>query len=149
MLVRLLFFVALTFGLIWLWRVLVPGLRKVVTRPLTGKTIENHSNGRMKSERQFKDGMMHGPWILWDENGNKLAEGAYDRGIVHGTEIDYASNGVKARETPWAYGRRHGTAKVYDSTGKILKLLTYIHSETDKPTHDGPASDAELKTPPP
>lgn len=114
----------------------------------TGRVVEYHANGRMKLEKSLQAGVLHGPWIAWDEDGNKLAEGAFDRGMVQGTEVDYGPGGVKLREVAWVGGRRHGTAKVYDKDGKVEKLLCYVHDETDKPRHDGACSADELKTPP-
>jgi hypothetical protein len=96
------------------WRLRVTGT------PLTGRLTEFHANGRMKSERHVQDGMMHGPWLLWDEHGSKVGEGAYDRGIVHGLEVDFGADGVKLRETPWVQGRRHGIAREYGMDGEVL-----------------------------
>ena len=115
----------------------------------TGRVVEYHPNGRMKLEKHLQAGVLHGPWLSWDEAGNKVAEGAFDRGMVHGTEIDYGPGGIKQREVPWVGGRRHGTAKAYDSDGKVVKLLCYVHDESDKAQHEGACSTEELKTPAP
>lgn len=138
-------------AVVWLVRWLVlRWYRTLHGTPLSGRLVENHPNGRIRSERNLLDGMMHGPWYLWDDEGNKLSGGAYDHGIVHGREIDYGPNGVKIRETPWVHGRRHGTATVYDpASGKVVRELCFIHADTDKPAHDGPCSDAEIEQPAP
>ena len=144
--------------LIWmfaglLFAALLRFVRQRLLRPrnqtVTGKVTDLHPNGRMKLEKHLRDGVLHGPWISWDEQGNKTGEGAFDRGMVHGTEIDYGTGGIKQREVPWIGGRRHGTAKAYDAEGKVTKLLCYVHDETDKPRHEGACSAQELKTPPP
>ncbi len=137
-------------AVVWLVRWLVLRWHKTLHgKPLSGRLVEHHPNGRIRTERNLLDGMMHGPWFVWDEDGNKLSEGAYDHGIVQGLEIDYAPNGVKVRETPWVQGRRHGTATVHDAaTGKVVRELCYVHADTDKPAHEGPCSEAEIEGPP-
>lgn len=132
---------ALGWGVRWLWRRWRRGLHG---KALTGRIAEYHDNGRMKAEYHVVDGMLHGPWLRWDEQGNKLAEGAYERGAVHGVEVEYGPGGVKASETPWAQGRRHGTATVYDEAGRPARQLCYLQDTPDQPAHDGPCSEDEL-----
>lgn len=105
------------------WRLRIAGT------PLTGRLTEHHANGRMKSERHVRDGMMHGPWLLWDAQGNKVGEGAYDRGIVHGLEVDYGPGGVKQRETPWVQGRRHGIAREYGTDGEVVREQAHVQDD--------------------
>lgn len=149
MMARLLLWMVLGLLFAGLLRFLRQRLLQVRSGSITGRVTELHANGRMKLEKHFRDGVLHGPWISWDEQGNKTGEGAFDRGMVHGTEVDYGPGGIKQREVPWVGGRRHGTAKVYDAEGKVAKLLCYVHDETDKPRHEGACSAQELKTPTP
>jgi hypothetical protein len=117
-------------------------------QPLSGRMVDNYANGRPRSERYVEDGMLHGPWITWDEQGNKVAEGHYVRGIVHGLEVDYSPGGVRKREVNWVNGRRHGLAREYGAAGQVVRELTYVHAEDDKPRHDGAPTDSELRETP-
>ena len=147
--IRLLFLLALlAAGVALARRVLARWRANPRGTPLSGRLVDHYPNGRMRSERHLQDGMLHGPWITWDAAGNKVAEGAYHRGIVQGLEVDYGPGGVRLREVNWHNGRRHGLARDYAADGKVLRELTYVHSHNDRPRHEGPPTDAELREPP-
>ena len=139
------FWSAIGLAVRWLWQKWRARLRGT---PLSGRLVDNYANGRPRSERHVEDGMLHGPWITWDEQGNKVAEGHYHRGIVHGREVDYGPGGVRLREVNWVNGRRHGLAREYAADGRVVRELTYVHAENDKPRHEGVPTESELREKP-
>ncbi len=114
------------------------------------RRVTHHDNGRMKTERHILDGVMQGPWMVWDEEGNKTSEGEYHKGMMHGQEIHYGTDGQKVSETSWLEGRRHGTQTEFDASGETVKQLCYVHADDgDPPRHGGPCSEEDLATPKP
>lgn len=152
---RIMFLIALTVGLYLGMRALWRRIRRDERTLPTGasgsvRKVTYHDNGRMKSERYLLDGVMHGPWMLWDEAGNKLAEGHHKHGMLDGLEVRYGGDGQKLSETRWVEGRRHGTATSYAPDGAVAGQLCYIHAEDQaEPAHEGPCTDAERDTPKP
>ncbi len=152
---RLLFYAALVFGVIWvmrrLWRRLRRGEQSLPTeKGGVVRKVTYHDNGRMKSERYLLDGSMHGPWMIWDEDGNKLAEGHHSRGMLDGTEVRYNKDGLKLSEVNWVEGRRHGTSTEYDAQGKPASRLCYVHAEEGAPpVHERSCAQDELDVPKP
>lgn len=152
---RVWLFGALIFVLFWGGRRLLRRLRNAeqslpTERGGVIRKVTHHDNGRMKTERYLLDGVMHGPWMIWDEDGNKLAEGHHKDGMLDGAEIRYGSDGQKLREISWVEGRRHGTTTEHDADGKPAQRLCYVHAEEGTPpAHDGPCAQDELDVPKP
>ena len=48
--------------------------------PYTGKVYSLYPNGKMKSQRNYKDGVMDGLWTQWHENGQKWIKENYKEG---------------------------------------------------------------------
>ena len=152
---RILLFAALAFAVMW-------GLRRLMRRIRRGeqslptekggviRKVTYHDNGRMKTERYILDGVMHGPWMIWDEDGNKLAEGHHKDGMLDGDEVRYGDDGQKTREISWVEGRRHGTTTDYDDDGKPAKQLCYVHADEGMPpAREGPCTQDDLDVPKP
>ncbi len=152
---RMLFFAALVFAVFWAMRRLFRRMRNreqslPTERGGVIRKVTHHDNGRMKSERYLLDGVMHGPWMIWDEDGNKLAEGHHKAGMLDGVEVRYDNDGKKLSEVHWVEGRRHGTTIEYDANGKPAKQLCYVHAEEGMPpAREGPCAQDELDVPKP
>ncbi|GEM_PF-3357378 len=85
------------------------------------RKVTYHDNGRMASERYLMDGVMHGPYMLWDTQGNKIAEGEYRNGMLHGTEQRFGDDGRLIASVQWVEGRRTESRKK-GADGELIEL---------------------------
>jgi len=77
---------------------------ELATRDLEGRrqgtVLRWCSNGRKKSEYEFKDDRIHGPFRRWHDSGEPAREGVAVTGTVHGWDRWYRSSG-KTSESPF------------------------------------------------
>ena len=66
--------------------------------PYTGKVYSLYPNGKMKSQRNYKDGKLDGLIFAWHENGQKFWEENYKDGEPEGLGFAWHRNGQKAME---------------------------------------------------
>jgi len=69
-----------------------------------------HDNGEIQQQGTYKDGKLHGEWVMFNDNGAKTAIGEYNNGVKTGkwffwkndqlTEVDYQNNTI-ADVTTW------------------------------------------------
>ena len=50
---------------------------KAIIRVEDGERTEWYADGRLKSEKNYKDGKRHGEWTYWYANGNKKLKSSY------------------------------------------------------------------------
>lgn len=91
----------------------------------TGQVIEYFSNGNIKGKGEFKDGLLHGLRMVYNENGNKWLEINYSKGINEGASIEYYSNGKIKQEVKFKNGKEDGILKVFYESGQIQAILTF------------------------
>lgn len=94
----------------------IPTERSGVIRKVT-----HHENGRMASERYLMDGVMHGPYMLWDRAGSKVGEGEYRNGMLDGTERRFGDDGRLLSAVEWKEGRCLGSRKE-GADGELIEL---------------------------
>ena len=66
--------------------------------PYTGKVYSLYPNGKMKSQRNYKDGKLDGLIFAWHENGQKFWEENFKDGEPEGLGFAWHRNGQKAME---------------------------------------------------
>jgi len=57
------------------------------------KLIRYYENGNRHYEERYKNGVLHGKYIVWYENGNKYLEQEYKNGYPNGKCIAYNEHG--------------------------------------------------------
>ncbi|MGE0636436.1 MAG: toxin-antitoxin system YwqK family antitoxin [Bacteroidia bacterium] len=72
------------------------------------KEITYYSNGNLKSEYNFTDSLLNGPFKTFSENGNPLKEGAYLNGMENGLFKYYDINGLLTIEGYLKNGKKEG-----------------------------------------
>ena len=133
-------------GALWLRKMLKrKSLEQAIPTAESGviRKITHHDNGRMASERYLMDGVMHGPYMLWDRGGNKIAEGEYRNGMLHGMERRFGPDDKLIGEVRWEEGRRIATRKE-GADGEVIELRL-VH-EDGQPVRDQPVEDPTEKT---
>jgi len=72
---------------------------------LHGPYIEWYKNGQMKIRQSFIQGLPDGPYKSWSNQGNLLLDAQYSNGEKHGYFISYYDNGQMTRKDLYDYGR--------------------------------------------
>ncbi len=132
---------AVILGVLWLRRMLRRrGMEEAIPTAQSGviRKVTHHDNGRMASERYLMDGVMHGPYMLWDTAGNKVAEGEYRNGMLHGIERRFGDDGRTIGEVDWEEGRRIGTRKP-GGDGELIELRLVNEEQSvvhEQPNHE-------------
>jgi len=60
----------------------------------TGKCQEFHENGKLKMEKNFVDGKLHGKFLIYYNNGQIEEEKEFDTNFQNGEQITYSKKGV-------------------------------------------------------
>lgn len=82
---------------------------------------EYHSNGQLRYECHYKNGIQHGPARGWKENGQMFFEYFYDEGHPHGVCRGWDKKGRLTIETPYVHGLIHGVERQFDKKGNETK----------------------------
>lgn len=77
-------------------------------------------NGVQNEIRSYKEGVMHGQWITWNEQGSKVAEANYENGAKDGKWYVWNEEGVLLYDMTYTNGQRAGTWKMYNQTGQLI-----------------------------
>jgi antitoxin component YwqK of YwqJK toxin-antitoxin module len=67
-----------------------------------------YANGNLKSEYNFTDSLLNGPFKTYTETGNPLNEGAYFNGMENGLFKYYDTNGLLTIEGYLKNGKKEG-----------------------------------------
>jgi antitoxin component YwqK of YwqJK toxin-antitoxin module len=118
-------------------------------KSVTGFLVESYPNGKPKSWKTVKDGIMNGLWQEWYENGKLKFNAYWLGGKGHGLWEYYHENGVLRQEefynldipigifrvfhdngqlkskTSWLNGKKHGIWTTYNELGILLKTEIY------------------------
>ena len=87
--------------------------------PYTGKVYSLYPNGKMKSQRNYKDGKLDGLIFAWHENGQKFWEENYKDGEPEGLGFAWHRNGQKAMEGMVENGKEV-SQKFWNSKGESV-----------------------------
>ena len=78
-------------------------------------------------EGQYKDGMLHGKWMMYYENGAVGAVAMYENGA--GLQKGYSSDGQLITEIPYEDNVKDGKEIQYDRDGSVKKILLWKSGE--------------------
>ena len=73
---------------------------------------EYYSNGNIKNETSYQDGLLHGPFKSWQENGNLEVEGQCHNGLQFGIITAFHENGIKSSQIEYDFN----TVQIGNST---------------------------------
>ena len=66
--------------------------------PFTGVVEDHYDNGQKYSEWRYKNGILHGQYVVWHRNGQKREVGSFRNGKRVGLRIAWYSDGEKNAE---------------------------------------------------
>mgnify|MGYP000865311986 FL=1 len=81
--------------------------------------------GRPRTQRYYKNGKLHGPWIGWHENGQKQIEFTWANGVPLGESTSWHQNGNLAKKGQYQKGKMHGEWITYQFDGTEKTRLIY------------------------
>jgi antitoxin component YwqK of YwqJK toxin-antitoxin module len=81
--------------------------------------------GQKLEEDGFLNGKPHGLKRRWSKSGQKLYEGEYERGIKVGRGTQWLKNGKKYIQSEYKAGLLHGTATLWDKKGNKTSETEY------------------------
>ena len=76
-----------------------------------------HLNGAKQSEGRFTNGKREGLWNMWFDNGKPDKQGMFSEGKPDGLQIFWHTNGVKSVEWYHKEGLRHGKSDTFHKNG--------------------------------
>lgn len=93
----------------------------------TGHAKEFYSNGSLKREAYFENGLPHGKVSIYDQNGRLIAVEKYEKGLKNGQTLLYNFvHNVLSKETiDYKDGLINGKHQLFGPNGKVLLLEEY------------------------
>lgn len=92
---------------------------------IDGVVRSYHENGKLQSQRFWKEGKGHGEIKVYSQNGQLLEEGTYKNGQMDSIWKKYHENGKLKAEMSYVAGKLDGVVKEYDENGKLTFQATY------------------------
>jgi antitoxin component YwqK of YwqJK toxin-antitoxin module len=86
-------------------------------KPFTGRTIQLHADGTIRTEWEIKNGLMHGIAREYDEAGNQLVETEFHKGKRHGNNYYWDAAGTMIKHQIY----EHGTSVSEETFGSLAK----------------------------
>ncbi len=91
---------------------------------LEGEVRRNTASGTVCEVEHYRRGRRHGKWVSLFENGDLKGEVHYKEGVLHGSFILWGDRGIK-REGRYWLGKRDGRHRLYDRNGGLLCEMVY------------------------
>ena len=66
--------------------------------PFTGRAVQHHPNGKIKSRYEFIDGLLDGVIEEWYDNGNKSTYKLYKKGLREGITVYWDKHGQQTKQ---------------------------------------------------
>lgn len=82
-------------------------------------------DGSINEIRSYKNNLMDGTWITYNEKGLKIAEADYTKGKKDGTWKIWDDNGTLRVEMTYNKGKKTGVWKQWNEEGKLLGEKAY------------------------
>src|ERR1044071_2578906 len=101
-----------------------------------GRYFDNHKdgpwntyfpNGNLQSVITWKDGVLHGKTLVYNENNHVIKEVEYENGVPQGLMLTYYPDGTMWAKTTWKKGSIDGPATTYYPNGKVYEEGTWKH----------------------
>ena len=84
-----------------------------------------HLNGNKQTEGEFADGKRNGLWRMWFDNGKPDKVGTFVNGKPDGLQVFWHTNQVKAVEWEYKEGMPHGKIKRFHENGELEQEGSY------------------------
>jgi len=100
-------------------------------KPFTGKCYNLYDNGERSSERSYKDGKDHGPFITWYKNGEMKSEYSTYDGVIDGKYTRWYENGQIKEKTTYIKGVKDGECISWYENGRKSLEETFVNGKLD------------------
>ena len=88
-----------------------------------------HPNGQNESEGDYVNGQRSGLWETWYPNGKPDKKGTFVNGKADGWQTFWHTNGVKSIEWFHKEGYPHGKMKTYHENGQLKQQGAYLEAK--------------------
>jgi antitoxin component YwqK of YwqJK toxin-antitoxin module len=88
-----------------------------------------HPNGQNESEGDYVNGQRSGLWETWYPNGKPDKKGTFVNGKADGWQTFWHTNGVKSIEWFHKEGHPHGKMKSYHENGQLKQQGAYLEAK--------------------
>lgn len=78
------------------------------------------------SHGTFRNGKLHGVWVIHDQQQRKVMDITYRDGQRHGTATWWYPNGTKMREVAFHQGLLDGPLREFDERGEVTRTEDYV-----------------------
>jgi antitoxin component YwqK of YwqJK toxin-antitoxin module len=99
--------------------------KKGTTIPYTGTFEEFYESGKLKGTGSFKDGLVDGLRIMYNEDGTKRVERQYSGGLSHGLSSEFYDDGKLKQEGEFVKGKENGIWTIYWKNGQTKSIITF------------------------
>ena len=107
----------------------VDGIYLADSKPYTGTYKSYYDNFEPKVEMKLEEGKKDGITKLFFKDGSINEIRSYKNNLMDGTWITYNENGIKIAEAIYAMGKKNGTWKVWDDNGTLRTEMNYNKGE--------------------
>ncbi len=83
------------------------------------------SNGKLLSEENYIDGILHGELLNYYPNGKVTEHTQYKNGLKHGVSKKYSDSGILIEEVMYENGKPNGLAKYFELSGNLKEKGMY------------------------
>jgi uncharacterized protein len=98
---------------------------------LVGTVQEWYMNGKPKSVRHYKDGLLEGPEQSWYSDGRKYIEAKYSAGEKDGDYREWFQNGQPKYSAEYKHGQPNGKFQEWFDDGALKSTGQYVDGEMD------------------
>ena len=85
-----------------------------------GETRIYFEDGALNEIRGYKEDMMHGSWVTYNDQKVKVGLANYKNGLKHGEWMIWDDKGNLLYEMNYVNGEKAGTWKKYDAHGNVV-----------------------------
>lgn len=96
-----------------------------------GAWKEFFTDGKVKNQGNYKNGLRTGDWRFYYPDGKVLQTGSYERNRPEGSWISYYQNDTVWKEEEYFEGEREGAYRQYNQTGKLVVAGQYLADEPE------------------
>ena len=92
---------------------------------LNGRVEKMSDEDQTKTVMTYRDGLLHGDFLLYSFGGDLLEKGQYIDGEKDGKWTNWTEEGVKTSEIAYVNGERDGKWQIWDEDGNLRCLMFY------------------------
>lgn len=100
---------------------------KETGKPYTGQAKEFYSNGSLKKEAYFENGIPQGKVNIYDQNGRLIAIEQYEKGLKNGQTVlyNFIHNVLAEEKIDYKNGMINGKHQLFGPNGKLILVEEY------------------------